>query len=158
MDIDRHYRRYGPMVHRRCVQLLRDESQATDALQDVFVQLLRHRAELTSTAPSSLLNRIATNVCLNRLRGERVRGEDGEETLLSVIANAEDLESRIGARRILSGLFGLEKASTRTIAVMHYVDGMTLEEVAAEVGLSVSGVRRRLRRLRSSARRLAEIP
>jgi RNA polymerase sigma factor (sigma-70 family) len=157
-DIDHHYRRYGPMVHRRCLQLLKDEARAADALQDVFVQLLRYRRALTAAAPSSLLNRIATNVCLNCLRGTVIRGEDGEETILSVISNAEDLESHVGARRFLAGLFWREEPSTRTIAVMHYVDGMTLEEVAQEVRLSVSGVRRRLRRLRSNALRLAEIP
>jgi RNA polymerase sigma-70 factor (ECF subfamily) len=40
-------------------------------------------------------------------------------------------------------------ASTQTIAVMHLVDGMTLEEVAREAGLSVSGVRKRLRTARA---------
>ena len=38
---------------------------------------------------------------------------------------------------------------TGVIAVLHHVDGMTLEEVAAEVGLSVSGVRKRLRTLKA---------
>jgi RNA polymerase sigma-70 factor, ECF subfamily len=37
--------------------------------------------------------------------------------------------------------------STRVMAVLHYLDGLTLEEVSAEVGLSVSGVRKRLRGL-----------
>jgi RNA polymerase sigma-70 factor (ECF subfamily) len=36
------------------------------------------------------------------------------------------------------------------MAVMHYVDGMTLAEVARETGYSVSGVRKRLRALRST--------
>jgi len=49
---------------------------------------------------------------------------------------------------------GREQASTRTIAVMHLVDGLTLEEVAREVGLSVSGVRKRLRTLKA---RVAEL-
>ncbi len=35
---------------------------------------------------------------------------------------------------------------------MHYVDGMTLEEVARESGLSVSGVRKRLRTLKERVR------
>ena len=35
-----------------------------------------------------------------------------------------------------------------TIAVLHHLDGRTLEQVAEVVGLSVSGVRRRLRVLR----------
>ena len=40
----------------------------------------------------------------------------------------------------------------RTMAVLHYVDGMTLEQVARECGMSVSGVRKRLRGLRSELR------
>ena len=51
-------------------------------------------------------------------------------------------------RTVLDDIFGRERASTRTMAVMHYVDGMTLEEVAGHVGLSVSGVRKRLRTLK----------
>jgi RNA polymerase sigma-70 factor (ECF subfamily) len=42
------------------------------------------------------------------------------------------------------------------MAVMHYVDGMTLEETAAAVGLSVSGVRKRLAALRMRLRELEE--
>ena len=37
------------------------------------------------------------------------------------------------------------------MALMHYVDGFTLEETAKEVGLSVSGVRKRLLILRKKA-------
>ena len=55
---------------------------------------------------------------------------------------------------MLERLFGGHQESTRVIAVLHYVDGMTLEEVAGEVGMSVSGVRKRLRNLRRS---LAEL-
>jgi RNA polymerase sigma-70 factor (ECF subfamily) len=35
---------------------------------------------------------------------------------------------------------------------MHYVDGMTLEEVARESGFPVSGVRKRLRTLKERVR------
>ena len=39
---------------------------------------------------------------------------------------------------------------------MHWVDGMTLEEVAEACGLSVSGVRKRLRTLKGKAGQLAD--
>jgi RNA polymerase sigma-70 factor (ECF subfamily) len=42
------------------------------------------------------------------------------------------------------------------MAVLHYVDRLTLEETAVEVGLSVSGVRKRLRRLREKGLDLKE--
>ena len=40
------------------------------------------------------------------------------------------------------------------MAILHYVDGMTLQEVADEVGMSVSGVRKRLRGLRAELHEL----
>jgi RNA polymerase sigma-70 factor (ECF subfamily) len=66
----------------------------------------------------------------------------------------DDQEGQSLAGNVLQRLFGREQASTRTIAVMHLLDGLTLEEVAAEVGLSVSGVRKRLRGLRSHVQEL----
>jgi len=148
IDVEALYRKYGPMVLRRCRQLLRDEDKALDAMQDTFVRLLRSRDRLTDAGPSSLLYRIATNVCLNVLRSERRRPScRGEELLLS-IACLDDHPQRSEARAALERLFGGQKESTRTIAVLHYVDNLTLEETAAQVGLSVSGVRKRLRGLR----------
>ena len=64
------------------------------------------------------------------------------------LANDEQLEERSLADHLLMQLFGREPASTRVMATMHYVDGMTYAEVAAEFSMSVSGVRKRLRTLR----------
>lgn len=154
VDVETTYRRYGPMVLRRCRRLLRDEQEAVDAMQDVFVQLLRRRDTLEDRAPSSLLYRMATNVCLNRLRHNARHPEDREEALLASIAGAGDVEGQGLGRRVVARLFGGEKDSTRTIAVLHHLDGMTLDEVAREVGMSVSGVRKRLRGLQVKLRGL----
>ena len=149
VDIESLYRSHGPMVLRRCRTLLRDESKAVDAMHDVFVELLRRESRLDARAPVGLLLTTATNVCLNRLRSERRRPESPDGELLARIAslgsNAENLSL---ARRALDRIFGGEPASTRLIAVLLYVDRLTLEEVAAEVGMSVSGVRKRLRALK----------
>jgi len=141
--------RYGPMVLRRCRRMLRDEAQAEDAAQDVFVQFIRNRDRLTSEYPSSLLYRIATNLCLNLIR-DRAGHARNAEAWLREVADMEDPVPRLEARSILGKLFGRHQESTRTMAVLHLLDGMTLEEVASETGLSVSGVRKRLRGLRQS--------
>jgi RNA polymerase sigma-70 factor (ECF subfamily) len=154
LDVEDLYRRYGPMVLRRCRWMLRDESWARDAMQDVFVQLLRRQDVLTVDHPSSLLHRMSTNICLNLLRSRKRRPEDSDDELLMRIASADDHGRAIEARSVLDRLFGREKESTRTIAVMHLLDGYTLEEVARETGLSVSGVRKRLRALRAHVREL----
>ena len=148
IDVESYYRRYGPMVLRRCRHLLRNEDLAVDAMQDTFVQLVRYQDRLADDAPSRLLYRMATNVCLNRIRTRKRHPEDADDELLQRIASLEEPESRSVARNLLDRLFSREKTSTRTIAVLHLLDGMTLEETARQVGMSVSGVRKRLRPLR----------
>ncbi len=156
IDVEAAYRRYGPMVLRRCRQMLRDEQQATDAMQDVFVQLLRNRDRLEDRGMSSLLYRIATNTCLNKIRSSDRRPEDAQSELLGRIADADGHEARSEARSMLDRVLGREPVSTTTIAVMHLHDGMTLQEVADAVGLSVSGVRKRLRKLKANLEELEQ--
>src|SRR5690554_3999732 len=143
IDVETAYRRYGPMVLRRCRHMLRDEQRATDAMQDVFVKLLRNRDRLEDRGMSSLLYRIATNVCLNTIRSSDRRPEDAQSELLLRIADAGGDEARSEARSTLDRVLGREPISTTTIAVLHLHDGLTLQEVADIVGLSVSGVRKR---------------
>jgi len=158
VDPNTYYCTYGPMVLRRCRQLLGDDTAARDAMHDVFVQILSHAGELTDRGGSSLLFRIATNVCLNRLRTKRRRPEDGDPDLLADIAEQTDPAARSAARAALDALFRHEPESTALIAVLHLHDHMTLEEVAAEVGMSVSGVRKRLARLRTKLHTLEDAP
>ena len=155
MNVELLYQKYGPMVLRRCRRLLRDEDRALDAMQDVFVRVLQRQDRLKATYPSSLLYRIATNVCLNRIRDQRL-DLPGDEVLMH-IAGREDPEPRLDARAMLNRLFARHRDSTRTIAVLHFVDGLTLAEVAQEVGMSVSGVRKRLRGLRESLKKLEDL-
>ena len=155
MDVELLYQKYGPMVLRRCRRLLRDEDRAMDAMQDVFVRVLQRGDRLKVTYPSSLLYRIATNVCLNRIRDQRL--DLPGDAVLVHIAGMENPEPRLDARAMLDRLFARHRDSTRTIAVLHFVDGLTLAEVAQEVGMSVSGVRKRLRGLRESLKKLEEL-
>jgi RNA polymerase sigma-70 factor (ECF subfamily) len=136
------------MVLRRCRALLRDEDAAVDAMHDVFVQLLRYGERLDLSRPASLLLRMATNVCLNRARSVRRRPESTVDARVLAIATAITPERGWLARLHLANALGRELQSTRLVAVLYHVDGLTLEEVAREVGLSVSGVRKRLRGLR----------
>lgn len=156
MDVEKLYERYGPMVLRRCRQLLGDEDEALDAVQDVFVRLLRSGDRRSVEYPSSFLYVTATNLCLNRIRDRRRHGERGDEVLLEKIAAIDDTERRVGAQSVLNLLFGKSPPSSRSIATLHYVDGLTLEETARETGMSVSGVRKRLRKLRETLAAMEE--
>ena len=140
VDIEGFYERYGPMVLRRCRALLRNDAKAQDAMQDVFVALLRHQDRLQNEAPAALLLRVATNVCLNRLRTERRRPEDPDDERLLQIAGTSDADGdgrTPGARacwRSSSAPTTRWPPAPRPSRSCTSVDGMTLEEVARESG------------------------
>lgn len=140
------------MVLRRCRRLLGDEELAADAMQDVFVAVLRRASALDEQHPSSLLYRTATNVCLNRIRTSRRKPAvpDGD-AILEIALLPDALERSLGSR-VLAALRGSQPESSLVMAALLYLDGLTLEEVAAETGMSVSGVRKRMRQLRAHLR------
>ena len=154
MAFSKLYEAYAPMVFRRCVFLLKDDSAAKDMVQNVFLRVYERVESLDLSQPSSLLWNTATRLCLNRIRDKKRRGLDVDSSeLLLTIACAEEDDGR-EAGGILARIFSKEQESTRTIATLHYVDGMTLEETAETVGLSVSGVRKRLRTLQARIKNL----
>jgi RNA polymerase sigma-70 factor (ECF subfamily) len=153
-DLEGLYRRYGPMVLRRCRHLLASEELADDAMQETFLRVVRRRKSLHSSYPSSLLYRIATNVSLNMLRSNRRRPTVSVDPLMDQVAVGEKMEDRILDSTALDLVFSGAKAGTRRAAEMHYLEGCTLAETAAVVNLSISGVRKRLTSLREQARAL----
>jgi len=158
IDADELFRKYWPMVLRRCRQMLGNTDSATDAAQEVFIILHDKRDTLHADHPSSLLWRMATNQCLKALQRYSNRFKvPGGESLLERIACAGDDEERHTSRSVLRKLFGKHQESSRTIAVLHLVDGLTLEETARVVNMSVNGVRKRLQALRDTLTELENV-
>ena len=151
VNVEVWYRAYGPMVLRRCRQLLRNEDLAADAMQETFVNLLRHHESLHGRYPSSLLYRIATNVCLNILRANRRRPSVSADTLPNEIVDATRVEDRILDSLVVEQIFSKSRGGTRRIAEMHYAEGHTLAETAEQAAISISGAYKRLRRLREQS-------
>ncbi len=158
LNVENLYRTYGPMVLRRCRSMLKEEEAALDAMQETFVQVLRRSDSLEDRCLASLLYTIANRVCLNVLRDRRRHPVVRDEDHLKQIDSGERLEERSVTGLFLDQLFAGQKASTRRIAEMHYLEGHTLRETAEAVGLSVSGVRKRLRTLRTACRAMEAAP
>ena len=155
IDIAAWYEKYSPMVIRRCRALLQDDDEAMDAVHDVFVNLLRAEGRLSGSFPSSLLYTIATNVCLNRLR-DRKRAGFGDmlnqkEFFFALSAAAND-NDQVDAKLLVEAIMEDESEEMRTICFMYHGDGMTLREIGEAVGLSISGIRKRLEAFRKRAR------
>ncbi|MCQ2612408.1 MAG: sigma-70 family RNA polymerase sigma factor [Treponemataceae bacterium] len=148
------YEKFGPLVLRRCRYLLHDEDKALDAMQDVFLRVLEARTKLTEVC-SSFFYTTATRVCLNKIRYDSIRvGPSIDALTVEIADNAKAFHEDItDASLVLDVIFDGEKSDTREMAVMHFVDGYTYDEVAEKMHYSKSGVRKRLKALQTRAQK-----
>ncbi|MFZ5482572.1 MAG: RNA polymerase sigma factor, partial [Myxococcota bacterium] len=59
LDVPALYRRYGDLVYGRCRTLLRNEADAQDAVQEIFLKLHRYKDSFRGeSSPSTWLYRI----------------------------------------------------------------------------------------------------
>jgi RNA polymerase sigma-70 factor (ECF subfamily) len=152
IDIQSCYLRYGAMVWRRCRQMLRDEDEAYDTLQEVFVKLIGYQEKIYSDAMSSLLYRIATNLCLNKLRMRRRRGPVESLETAAAVTGRDDQRNESDYRALLEEILQNEMEDVRQIAFLYYFDGMTMQKIAALMAMSTSAVHKRLKKLRRRIR------
>jgi RNA polymerase sigma-70 factor (ECF subfamily) len=147
------YQKHAPSIYSHCRRLLRSPSAARDATHEAFARLM-------SRAPSHLgvddwlryLYRISTNICLNQLRSERVQLR--ARPTLALQTSSGSLEGALADRAFAVALLDRCNERDATIAVMHYIDGLSQVEIADTLKISRRTVFNRLRRLESTARDL----
>jgi RNA polymerase sigma-70 factor (ECF subfamily) len=133
--IERLYRSHGGVVLRRARALLGDESDAQEALQEIFSQLLREPDSLERVSSVvGWLYQATTHHCLNLLRGRRTGARLLDEVLAPGAPSAVGPRAPAAAelRDLLSRLPDEQAAAI----VYHHLDGMSHEEVAAQLGCS----------------------
>ncbi len=151
-DFEELYRKYAPMVFRRCKFLLKDESKAKDAMQDVFVRILENETKLSNVC-ASLFFTTATRICLNQIRSDKYRNSLQIESLAEFLEDdfSRKQEELINVSQLLDLIFSNRDSKDREIAILYYVDDFTLEETAQKMKMSVSGIRKRLKLLKKFA-------
>lgn len=153
-------RRYQDRAYRLCFKILRNEDDASEALQDTFLSafkgLKNFKAESTF---STWLYRIATNASLMKYRKRRdghvsyeqsqSTNEDSEPMAIADWS-AQPLEELLDAetRELLSAEVDLLPENERTVFVLRDIMEQSNADVANELGLSVAAVKSRLHRAR----------
>jgi RNA polymerase sigma-70 factor (ECF subfamily) len=139
------YQKYGASVFGRCAYLLKDRSQAEDAMQDVFAKALQHFGGFRAEAsPLTWLMKIATHHCLNLLRSQRAGWRGRFEREARAQAETNERPQVFEMRDLVRKMLALTDPETQAAAIHYHVDEMTLDEVAALLGRSVPTVRKRL--------------
>ncbi len=153
-SLDELYQRHAPMVYRRCKAILRNDDEAWDGVQEVFLKVAEQTGRVAAShSPTAYLYGMATHYSLNRLKRERRSVNPPDEEVIDVQSATEDDHIRAV---FLGQLFHQVPARTRELAWFRWVDRLTWEETALAAGLSVSGVRKHLTRFTAFARAYKE--
>lgn len=156
VQVERLYREYGGLIHRRCRRILRNEDLAWDATQEVFARAIRNwdRFDGDSTR-LTWLSRIATNHCLNEIRNRKGRQEklDQRSHEAPGAGSGPATQASLEVLDVVRAVMEDMDPDLQRLAVLYWFDEMTQAEIAQEVGLSVPTVRKRLRLFVDRARR-----
>lgn len=142
--------RHAVAVYRVAVSIVHDSALAEDVVQETMIKAWRHAPlDANGEIPPQWLMRVARNSAISLLRTRR---EDlhGPETLPESVSGVETtrtVEGRAALEELWVALGRLDE-DARAFIVMREVDGLSYEEMAATVGLSLSTVKTRLFRAR----------
>lgn len=151
-EVAQAYRQYGFLVLRRCRRILRDQAAGEDALQEVFVRLMRYGHAFQRAESKVLwLYRVADRCCFDLLARRNTRAEaplgEAAEDLEPAGGGAQAIEDRDVVLRFLAHF----DDRLKKVAVLHYLDEMTQEEIAAATGWSRQTIFKKLAVLRQRA-------
>ena len=143
------WERYAPLVHRIVSRAIGPDAEVEDVTQEIFYRLFSRIGTLRKPeALRSFVISFAIRIVKWELRRRRARrwltlsetGEVPDEQMMVM-----DAESRYSLRRLYALL---DRLSTRErlVLVLRHVEGMTLEEIAEAMELSLATVKRGLRR------------
>lgn len=143
------YRKHGRMILRFLDRALGPSGDAEDLTHEVFVCLFsKVRGLRDRNAFRSFMFSIAVRVLKRELRRRRVRrlfNVSGIDQFPEPSAIEFDVEARQALRRLYAILDRLN-AQERSAFVLRHVEGMSLDEVALALGVSLATVKRRLQR------------
>ena len=154
-------RRHQDRVQTNCRYLSGNEEEALDLAQEVLVKAYFNLSGFEGRAGfGTWLNRIKVNHCLNHLRRRRSRvfvdvdepELEGHAALHSrhpADGAATAGETREAISRVLDGL----PETLRVPLILRDMDGLSYQEVAAELDLGLSAVKMRIKRAREEFRR-----
>jgi RNA polymerase sigma-70 factor (ECF subfamily) len=143
------YARYGALLLRRCRHLLGDGPAAEDTLHEAFVKIWRYgRSYRDAASPLAWLYRTVDRCCFDALAARARRGEQPIDDVIEAPVHARD---RVSDWQIVRLFLHQFDDRLQQIAVLHWVDEMSQEEIAAAVGWSRQTVAKKLELLRERA-------
>jgi len=150
------YNRYAGRVYAKCISLLKDETKAKDAMQDIFIKIFMNISNFGERSKfSTWVYSITYNYCIDWIRKQKRNKSifsDEMEKAPDQIDEVEDatlLEMEVSRlKKVLEEIPPGDKA----ILLMKYQDGMSIKEIAEILSKTDSAVKMKIKRAKHKAK------
>ncbi|AUH66761.1 sigma-70 family RNA polymerase sigma factor [Paracoccus zhejiangensis] len=144
------YQIASPKLFGICLRILKDQAEAEDVLQEVFIKIWHNADRYASqvASPQAWMNAVTRNLAIDNLRRRRPSGGDldAAERLAEDSPGPEDAAVlRSEGRRIEACLAELEPSRAEALRLA-YVEGESYLELAERFGAPLNTIRSWLRR------------
>lgn len=143
------YDRYSARIYNFAFRFLKNSEAAEDAVQEVFVKMLKHANQFHGDAKlSTWLFSITANWCRDHLRKADNKPKESEEVLLTLPSTSElsperKLEQKQDQQRVQRALALLTAEQREAILLSRY-QGLSYAEIAQISGCSEGAVKTRV--------------
>jgi RNA polymerase sigma-70 factor (ECF subfamily) len=143
------YDRYSGRIYNFAFRFLKNAEAAEDAVQEVFVKMLKHANQFQGDAKlSTWLFSITANWCRDHLRKADNKSKESDDVLVQLPASSENapdrnLERRQDEQRVRRALEALTPEQREAILLSRY-QGLSYAEIAQIAGCSEGAVKTRV--------------
>jgi RNA polymerase sigma-70 factor (ECF subfamily) len=138
--VGRLYDQFAPSLYRYALMILADHGAAADAVQQVFVGMLRARSAIDSD--ERYLRRAVRNECYSALRRRRRKPEQSDAPLLEAVSpEADNPDDRVAVEQAMRAL----TPEQRDLVHLKVYEGWTFQEIADFYGESKNTIASRYR-------------
>jgi RNA polymerase sigma-70 factor (ECF subfamily) len=155
---------YHDRIYRYVLSFVKNPAEAEDLTQDTFLRVYRHGESLRDPeAVRGWLYRIATHVCLDRLRQRKalvsldnVEGEGHVKLPVSESPSPLEISERMETSACVQRCLDFLPDKYRAVILLHEAHSLTAPEIADLLGVTLTTVKIRLHRARRKLQQVME--
>jgi RNA polymerase sigma factor (sigma-70 family) len=155
---DRLYNRYISKVYSKCISLLKDQTLAEDAAQEIFLKIFLNLARFNRKSKfSTWVYSIAYNFCIDFIRkskkSKNLFSSDEEEgnDVIEEVEDKELVEMEINRLKIVLDELPVDD---KAVILMKYQEELSIKEISEIIGKTESAVKMKIKRAKSKSKKI----
>ena len=152
------YQRYSTKIYSKCIAMLKNEEQAADATQEIFMKIFLNLSKFGEKSKfSTWVYSITYNYCIDFIR----RNKKLKNIFSDEIENVPEIEDEVVDKELLEmEIETLHKVlkelppGDEAVLLMKYRDDMQIREIAEVMDKSESAIKMKLKRAKVKAQKI----